>query len=288
MRKRTTKSLKKIAELEMTETQKKKFSGAFGSAVGMIMCVAFLLCFFTPAYEVYMDGKKVAVVADKQDFEESYEVVNQTIESALGKGYILTKMPTYVVTVAPKSDISNRQEMSKKIISLSDAVKWYLYEKPAEETVEVFANVTLSNNITEEESYVVLKESSVGTGVFLQPHVGTITSRFGPRWGTRHSGIDIAGKMDSPIKAADSGIVKTAEYQENGYGNIVILDHGNGTETWYAHLNSIDVSAGDVIQKGDVVGKLGETGKTTGPHLHFEVRKEGRAVDPSDYIDSLK
>lgn len=126
---------------------------------------------------------------------------------------------------------------------------------------------------------------SVGTGQFIQPYFGTITSRFGERWGRTHTGTDICGTTGDPIKAADTGIVITAEYQSNGYGNIIIIDHQNGVHTWYAHLDSIGVKAGDTVEKGAVIGALGNTGYSTGPHLHFEVRENGKPVDPGKYLE---
>lgn len=128
---------------------------------------------------------------------------------------------------------------------------------------------------------------TVGTGEFLQPFYGTITSRFGARWGRTHTGTDIAGETGDPIKAADNGVVITAEYQENGYGNIIIIDHNNGFVTYYAHLNTIGVQVGDVVQKGAVIGELGNTGRSTGPHLHFEVRENGTPINPEQYLEDI-
>ena len=145
------------------------------------------------------------------------------------------------------------------------------------------ANVVSSEDI-EDVDIETESISTVGTGVLLRPYVGQITSRFGPRWGRRHTGTDMCGDVGDPIKAADNGVVITAEYQANGYGNIIIVDHQNGVHTWYAHLDGFSVAEGDVVQKGDEIGKLGNTGKSTGPHLHFEVRKNGNPVDPSEYI----
>ena len=129
---------------------------------------------------------------------------------------------------------------------------------------------------------------SVGTGVMAQPYSGMVTSRFGARWGRTHTGTDICGTIGDPITAADNGIVTTAEYQENGYGNIIIIDHQNGIHTWYAHLNGIDVAVGDIVKKGDLIGELGDTGYVTGPHLHFEVRENGIPVNPSKYLNDLQ
>ncbi len=125
---------------------------------------------------------------------------------------------------------------------------------------------------------------SVGSGSFMMPSVGKFSSPFGPRWGRMHTGIDIAAKTGTPIYASDNGIVTEAQYKNNGYGNLIVVDHGNGFVTYYAHCSEIDVKVGDIVAKGDLVGKIGSTGRSTGAHLHFEVRVDGEPRDPMKYI----
>jgi murein DD-endopeptidase MepM/ murein hydrolase activator NlpD len=120
-------------------------------------------------------------------------------------------------------------------------------------------------------------------GVFYWPNRGRITSRFGPRWGEKHSGIDIASPTGTPIKAADGGVVSFAGWNGN-YGRLVIINHENGYTTYYGHCNTIKVKKGQRVARGDVIGTVGETGRTTGPHLHFEVRKNGVPVNPLSYL----
>ena len=374
-----------------------------GMATGIMICCLILAIFFTPGYEVYIGGEKVAVVADKTIFEQSFENANSEIVAIAGKGFGISKVPKYIFTIAPKSQLTTNEEIRDNVMAQSDAVSSIYFisvdgkevasaatkeeaqallmratsiysgdnkeilnkveiinryeavryltnedlavenlidvlnvktetietyeaellfgrvETPTEEmyvseektvteghngVIAVTAKVTeingtasqaniISNKVVKEPvSEVVLVGTaalpSVGTGVFQQPYFGTITSRFGARWGRTHTGTDISGTTGDSIKAADNGIVITAEYQDNGYGNIIIIDHQNGVHTWYAHLDSIDVKVGDVVQKGNVIGKLGNTGYSTGPHLHFEVRKDGTPVDPAKYLENLK
>jgi murein DD-endopeptidase MepM/ murein hydrolase activator NlpD len=115
------------------------------------------------------------------------------------------------------------------------------------------------------------------------PVNGTITSGFGPRWGRMHEGLDIAGGSGTPIAAAATGTVISAGWS-GGYGQLVVLDHGDGLSTAYAHLSSIAVSAGQTVPQGSVVGGMGTTGNSTGVHLHFEVRVNGAAVSPLGYL----
>lgn len=125
---------------------------------------------------------------------------------------------------------------------------------------------------------------SKGTGSFAWPAVGgTITSKQGERWGSFHKGIDIAGVSDRTIKTVDNGKV-TAAGKRNGYGNQVTINHNNGMKTTYSHLSSISVSVGDTVQKGDKIGVMGTTGKSTGIHLHFEVYKNGKLQNPMKYL----
>ena len=100
---------------------------------------------------------------------------------------------------------------------------------------------------------------------------------------TWHAGVDFAGKDGSDIVAVASGVVTWAT-DRYGYGNLVEINHGNGYKTRYAHCKEIKVSVGDVVRKGDLIALMGSTGRSTGPHVHFEVYKNGRSVDPAAYI----
>lgn len=111
-----------------------------------------------------------------------------------------------------------------------------------------------------------------------------VSSQFGPRWGRIHQGVDFAGPIGSPIRSVGLGEVTFAGTQ-SGYGNIVIVMLHDGTETRYAHLDSIGVRVGDTVARGELIGTLGNTGRSTGPHLHFEVRPDGgAAVDPLPWL----
>ncbi|MCL5942558.1 MAG: peptidoglycan DD-metalloendopeptidase family protein [Actinobacteria bacterium] len=128
-----------------------------------------------------------------------------------------------------------------------------------------------------------------GTGRLIWPVIGRISSPFGyrvhPIFGVRkmHTGLDISAGMGVPIKAADSGTVVYAGWR-GGYGKAVVISHGGGLTTLYAHQSQILVGVGDAVEKGEVIGKVGSTGYSTGPHLHFEVRVNGTPVDPMGYL----
>jgi murein DD-endopeptidase MepM/ murein hydrolase activator NlpD len=117
-----------------------------------------------------------------------------------------------------------------------------------------------------------------------------ISSRFGGRanpftggGGEFHPGIDFRGENGDPIKATATGTVNFAGAQ-NGYGNIVRITHDNGYETMFAHMSEINVQVGQTVKAGDIVGKVGSTGRSTGPHLHYEIRKDGTPIDPERFL----
>ena len=122
-----------------------------------------------------------------------------------------------------------------------------------------------------------------GSGVFVWPVGGTLTSTFGWRWGRMHEGIDIGAPGGTPIAAAAAGVVIHAGWM-GGYGNLVVIDHGGGIATAYGHQSSIAVGSGQQVSQGQTIGYVGSTGHSTGNHLHFEVRVNGAAVDPLGYL----
>lgn len=122
-----------------------------------------------------------------------------------------------------------------------------------------------------------------GSGELSWPVSGTVTSAFGSRWGRPHEGIDIAVGTGTPVHAAAAGTVIYAGWME-GYGNLVVIDHGNGLSTAYAHNSSLATSVGQQVAAGQVVAHSGSTGHSTGPHVHFEVRVNGSPVDPLGYL----
>ena len=99
----------------------------------------------------------------------------------------------------------------------------------------------------------------------------------------QHAGIDFRADIGTPVRATAAGRVKEATWQ-SGFGNMVELDHGNGTTTVFAHLSSIEVSEGQSVEIGQIVGTLGSTGRSTGPHLHYETRVNGEATDPQRFL----
>ncbi len=125
--------------------------------------------------------------------------------------------------------------------------------------------------------------SAPSSAGLIWPVSGPVTSPFGWRWGRMHEGLDIGVSYGTPIHAAASGTVIYCGW-ESGYGNLTVIDHGGNLATAYGHQSSIAVHCGQQVAQGDVIGYVGSTGHSTGPHLHFEVRVNGAPVDPMGYL----
>lgn len=158
-----------------------------------------------------------------------------------------------------------------------------------QETNRVVNSTTVLREATTTVKAVGTKEKpkTASTGSFQWPISGRITSYFGGRYifgsYSYHSGLDISTSYGAAIRAADGGTVTYAGYK-GSYGNLVIITHDNGTQTYYAHNSSLLVSVGDKVYKGQQIAKAGSTGRSTGVHCHFEVRVNGTAVNPLSYL----
>jgi murein DD-endopeptidase MepM/ murein hydrolase activator NlpD len=132
-------------------------------------------------------------------------------------------------------------------------------------------------------SIVPAPTGAASTAGFVWPVHGVLTSGFGWRWGRMHEGVDIAVSNGTPVVAAKAGVVIVAGWM-GGYGNLVVVDHGGGVATAYGHNTSVTVGVGQPVEQGQLIAYSGSTGHSTGPHVHFEVRINGSAVDPMGYL----
>lgn len=157
-----------------------------------------------------------------------------------------------------------------------------LYEKKVIIPKTTYTVASASNYSTGSSS------AKVDLGIsFINPAPGIITSRYGSNDSVRdhtHAGLDIAGPYGTPIKAAASGTVTFSGNAGDGFGNYVIISHGNGVTTVYAHCSQLLVYKGQKVSQGEVIAKMGSTGNSTGNHLHFEVRKNGITYNPQNYV----
>lgn len=151
--------------------------------------------------------------------------------------------------------------------------------------LENIQSIDMSVAKTKLDTEIVSNCDSIIDGVILsKPVTGVVTYRFGPRWGRSHKGIDIAANTGTPIYACSKGTVEFADWNGGGYGNLIIIDHGNGIKTYYGHCSKICVSVGQEVTKDTLIGLVGSTGNSTGPHLHLEIRKNGVVQNPQNYL----
>lgn len=200
------------------------------------------------------------------NFEQAENVVNQLKEKNSTNKENISILEKY-------------ETECKEFSSVEDCVS-KLYQEV--KTVKV-ANTKSSISTSKGTSSTSSKTSSLGIN-FITPTTGTITSRFGVRSRDNHKGIDIGAPKGTPIKATASGTVLHSGNKNDGYGNYVILSHGNGVQTYYAHCSELLVSKGQSVEQGQVIAKVGSTGISTGNHLHFEVRINGVAQNPQNYV----
>jgi murein DD-endopeptidase MepM/ murein hydrolase activator NlpD len=147
-------------------------------------------------------------------------------------------------------------------------------------------SATLAARIRSAQSSGVVVPGPTGAASaagFVWPVHGILTSGFGWRWGRMHEGIDLAVPSGTPVVASASGTVVVAGWL-GGYGNLVVIDHGNGMATAYGHNTSVTVGYGQTVAQGQLIAYSGSTGHSTGPHVHFEVRVNGSPVDPLGYL----
>lgn len=219
-------------------------------------------------YALVENGEEKMYVSNLQDAEN---VVNQLKEK--------NSTNKESISIVQKYETEN-----KEFTSIEECVS-KLYKE--EQTVKVASEkVTTSSNITKVKTASNTSSKSVANlGIkLITPTQGVITSRFGIRARDNHKGIDIGAPKGTPIKAAASGTVIHSANVNDGYGKYVIISHSNGVTTYYAHCSELLVSKGEKVQQGQVIAKVGSTGISTGNHLHFEVRVNGVAQNPQNYV----
>ncbi|WP_334077843.1 peptidoglycan DD-metalloendopeptidase family protein [Paenibacillus sanfengchensis] len=187
--------------------------------------------------------------------------------------------------IVRKSD--NLRAGETKVLSLGTSGLKTMKYRLTKENGDVIAEEWLGQEVlTESKPKVVVRGTKVvgqGSGDFAWPVSGaTLSSSYGERWGRTHKGVDLVSS-DRSILAADEGVVVFTG-TKSGYGNCIIIDHKNGYETLYGHLSKINVKEGQVVEKGSEIGVMGNTGRSTGTHLHFEIHKDGSVQNPMKYL----
>lgn len=187
------------------------------------------------------------------------------------------------------NELKNKNSNNKDSLSI---VEKYETELKEFSTVEKCVADLYVKKVVVQSSYAVAatgintstKKVSLGISL-IRPVSGIVTSRFGSRWGSTHKGIDIGAPKGTPVKAVAGGTVTVSSYGYNGgYGNYVIISHGNGVQTVYGHCNTLNVTVGQTVSQGETIATVGNTGRSTGNHLHLEIRVNGVAQNPQNYL----
>lgn len=220
-------------------------------------------------YAIADDDKEKIYVSS---FEEAEKTVKELKDKKSRNSSDLTILEKYEIELPEIS--TETQAVSK------------LYEKP------VVASTTKATTTTQYPNSpssgfstnrnITSKKVNLGMAL-TRPVSGVLTSRYGYRWGRTHTGIDIGAASGTSVKAAASGKVIFSGWK-GSLGKLVVISHGNGVQTYYGHCSSLLVSTGQSVSAGQVISKVGSTGRSTGPHLHFEIRVNGSAINPQSYI----
>ena len=210
-------------------------------------------------YEVALNNKTKAYV---KTLEEAEKVVNEIKEEFADDNLELNLQINEKYTESIEKVDTNSLEIATA--NVENAAKEIKEENENKDALAVVNNIKLS----------------------VLPVTGRITSRYGEKSSLRrstHTGLDIACTTGTDIKVVSNGTV-TFSGKKGSYGNLIIVDHGNGVETWYGHCSKLYSKVGDTVTAGDIIAAVGSTGNSTGPHLHFEIRINGECVNPQNYV----
>ncbi|MEO1619580.1 MAG: peptidoglycan DD-metalloendopeptidase family protein [Cyanobacteria bacterium J06632_3] len=227
-----------------------------------------------------LDEKSVEIAAQQDGVEQQKNSI------ALLRQQLLVSRDQYTEQVRQQAGLMARLKENRGALSAA-------IDQLDRESDEITSLILERVAVAEAADAKIAREEALraarASGKMLRPSYGPITSNFGSRYhpvlgySRFHAGTDFGAAHGSPIQAAETGIVIFSGWY-GGYGNAIILDHGDGVTTLYAHASRLNVAEGATVRKGQVIAAIGSTGLSTGPHLHFEVRRSGEPVDPMSYL----
>ena len=260
---------------------------------------------------INQEGEYIADVSLIQEPEYNFKLLKRTSETNLND--VIEKLKTADTVITYKYyEVALNNETKSYVKTLEEAKKVVneIKEEFADDNLEL--NLQINEKYTESIENVDTNNLEVATAsvenaakeikeenenkdalaivnnikLSVLPVTGRITSRYGERSSLRrstHTGLDIACTTGTDIKVVSNGTV-TFSGKKGSYGNLIIVDHGNGVETWYGHCSKLYEKVGDTVNAGDIIAAVGSTGNSTGPHLHFEIRINGECVNPQNYV----
>ena len=258
--------------------------------------IAFVMLNSLPSFEFKFIDKNIETNEEeilakiKENSEITYEMYAITLDGE-NKAYVSTLSEAEDVVKKIKEENKDGKEPD---IGINQVYTTNLDElntiQVADAKNEISDTVKQNQKVQQEIARKKIEQelnSFDGVYFSVKPVSGVITSRFGSQESIRysaHKGIDIGAPNGTPIKAAADGTVTCASYTAGGYGNLVVISHGNNIETYYGHASKIYVTKGQKVSAGDVIAAVGSTGRSTGNHLHFEIRKNGNQINPQIYL----
>jgi len=248
--------------------------------------------------------QEIQTVKNKVD---SLEVTIERVRNYAKKLQLLTgqgsskgqaDMPVGPLDVEPERGPANRGERrSENIISNPDFsnVAFKISGRDLDDKLEKLqsAGEETENELSRLHTYLIAKSAVINATPSLLPIAGWISSNFGYRRNPYdgsyrlHSGVDIAAEPGTPVRAPADGSVIFSGYRE-GYGKVIVMDHGYGIRTLFAHNSSVFVGQGAKVKRGETISQVGNTGRSTGPHLHYEIRKNGVPVNPATFFSRAR
>ncbi len=242
----------------------------------------------TPEIPLPLEYKEQVVL--KSSVSEENECVqilkeNETISVTSVLSTVLSEPVPYDTETVPDNSlyIGDSVTITEGVEGNIETIKETVYENGTEISNRIISKEVISAPVTKVVKVGTKNKNILKSGVIYPLH-GTLSSPFGERWGRMHEGIDIAVEEGTPVKAAECGTVCYVSENAGGYGKFIRIDHGYGVMSSYAHLSKIEVSEGDTVSAGTVIALSGNTGRSTGPHLHFEITENDIPLDPMAYL----
>lgn len=240
-------------------------------------------------YGFNRDNLQQKPLFDTEDFgsTKSFKGINP-LAAAFTSDSLITEKETDVLALAENVEEHDEKKFEVKISTPVLLTGFYDDSKYPSHSIyqiwdtEVLYPYTQSMKKDDEKLKLIIQDKGNYCN-YVPPFEGAITSVYGYRWGRRHQGIDIDLEVNDPVLASFDGMVRISQ-EHPTYGNVIIIRHYNGLETVYAHLNKLEVEPGNVVNAGQTIGLGGNTGRSTGSHLHYEIRFKGEALNPQSII----
>ena len=275
----------KTTEIKVRKGIIKNFNLIVLGIVLFIICLVVALFFFiyNYSYTQFIATENQRLLIKNYELSQKVVSLNNSIENAIGNRINKLDRANTLIDSIRKYLKDKGAQADQKLKQLADSSQNKDYIKVGDSHL-LKVEKPLYNE--QQLTYLLEEIQSVPLGF---PHQGRMTSGFGERIHpitraiSMHEGIDLSGVIGAPVKSTASGIVVFAGRNE-GYGNVVKIQHEHGYMTVYAHLSKIQVSDGQLVHAGDIIGNLGDTGRSTGPHLHYEVRYNNMPVNPTSYL----